>query len=516
MLRILGSAKKLCDGLTRREMLRVGGLGFTGLSLPQILELQQLSAAQAGGVGSSAEPHFGKAKAIILVHLYGSPSQIEWLDPKPNAPAEVRGELKSIPSSLRGCDVGELFPHMATVMDKVTVLRSLTHPYPLHGVAFALTGVPAIDVQMELSPHDPRHWPYFGSVVEFMDAQTRENQTRAGRAASPAGANPTSVPGNIALPFRFSTKRVGEVHRAGPYGAFLGSQYDPLWADFIGKATKGITKTLRDMTYTDNDPYIGVADGSYFVVPSASSLQPEVTLDRLNTRRSLLSQLNDAIPSLSASSPGRSLTKHQQSALSLLESPKLAEALDLRKESEESRRLYGETLFGQSCLAARRLVEAGSRVVSVFWDEFGLAGTGWDTHWNHYPRMRQELAPGFDLGWRGLITDLDRRGMLNDVLVVCTSEHGRTPNVSSALGGGRDHWSRAYSSLIAGAGIKRGHVVGATDKQAGDVADRPISPKDLLATMYHLLGVNPHLTIQDRQGRPLPLVDGDLIHEALA
>lgn len=497
MLRILGSARQLCGGMTRRDMLRVGGLGIAGLNLPQIMHLQELSAAEA----KPTESHFGKAKAVILIHLYGSPSQLEWVDCKPNAPVEVRGELKSIPSNLPGCDVGELFPKMAQVMDRVTVLRSLTHPYPLHGVAFALTGVPSIDVQMELSPHDPRHWPYFGSVVEYVEDKKRAHQP--------------AVPSNMALPFKFSTKRVGEVHRAGPYAAFLGSQYDPLWADFIGTATKGITKTLRDMTYTQNDPYIGIADDSYFVVPSASSLQAEVTLDRLNTRKSLLGQLNDQLHGISSTAAGQSLSKHQQSAISLLESPQLSQALDLRKESPATRQLYGSSLFGQSCLAARRLVEAGSRVVSVFWDEYGLAGTGWDTHWNHYPRMREELAPGFDTGWYGLMTDLDQRGLLDEVLVVCTSEHGRTPGINSAQGGGRDHWSRAYSSLIAGAGIKRGHVVGATDRQAGDVADRPISPKDLLATMYHLLGINPEMTVNDRLGRPLPLVDGGLIHEAL-
>jgi hypothetical protein len=507
MLRILGSAKQLCGGMTRRDMLRVGGLGIAGLSLPQVLQLQELSA----GEQKPAEAHFGKAKSVILIHLYGSPSQLEWADCKPDAPLDIRGDLKTIPSTLKGCDVCELFPNMAKVMDRTTVIRSMTHPYPLHGVAFALTGVPSIEVQMELAPHDPRHWPYFGSVVEYVEEQRR---ARAGSGdPRPTAA---SMPNNILLPFRFSTKRIGEVHRAGPYGAFLGSQYDPLWADWIGTATKGIKKTLRDMVWTDPDPYIGVADGSYFVVPSASQLQAEVTLDRLNTRKSLLTQLNDAIPGLSATSTGRSLTKHQQSALSLLESPKLAEALDLRKEPEETRRLYGSSLFGQSCLAARRLVEAGSKVVSVFWDEFGLAGMGWDTHWNHYQRMKEELAPGFDTGWYGLISDLDRRGLLDDVLVVCTSEHGRTPRISSAQGGGRDHWSRAYSSLIAGAGIKRGSVVGATDKQGGDVADRPVSPKDLLATMYHLLGIHPHTTIHDRGGRPLPLVDGEVIGEVLS
>ncbi|HZN33326.1 MAG TPA: DUF1501 domain-containing protein, partial [Pirellulaceae bacterium] len=250
--------------------------------------------------------------------------------------------------------------------------------------------------------------------------------------------------------------------------------------------------------------------------PDASQLQPELTLDRLDTRKSLLSQLNDGLPSLVASTAGRALTKHQQAALSLLESPQLAAALDLRREDAATRELYGQSLFGQSCLAARRLVEAGSKVVSVFWDEYGLAGSGWDTHWDHFNRMKLELSPGFDQGWYGLITDLDRRGLLNDTLVVCTSEHGRTPQINKAQGGGRDHWSRVYSSLVAGGGTARGKIVGASDKQAGDVADRPISPKDLLTTMYHLLGIDPHTLIQDRQGRPLPLVEGQVIGEALA
>jgi Protein of unknown function (DUF1501) len=509
MLRILGSAKQLCQGMTRRDMLRVGGLGIAGLSLPQVLALQEASAADAKDHG----PSFGKAKAVILIHLYGSPSQLEWVDCKPDAPVEIRGELGVIPSSLPGCPVCELFPNMAKVMDRTTVLRSLTHPYPIHGVAYALTGVPAIDVNMELAPYDTKHWPFFGSVVEYVESQRNKGTGQPTLAAS--ATNP-AVPTNIALPFRFSTKRVGEVPRAGPYAAFLGSQYDPLWADFVGQATKGITKTLRDMTFTDNDPYVGIAEGSYFIVPSASSLQSELTLDRLDRRKSLLGQLNQGLPALVQSSAGRALSKHQQSALALLESPKLSEALDLRREPEGTRSLYGQSLFGQSCLAARRLVEAGSRVVSVFWDEFGLAGSGWDTHWNHYPRMRQELAPGFDIGWYGLITDLEQRGMLDDVLVVCTSEHGRTPKITSGMGGGRDHWARAYSSLIAGAGIARGKIVGATDKHASDVADKPISPKDLLATMYHLLGIDPHFMIADRQGRPLPLVEGAVIGDALA
>lgn len=498
MLRILGSKKTLCDGISRRDMLRVGGLGLAGLALPDLLTLQAHAGDQSRGVG------FGRAKNILLIHLYGAPSQIEWVDPKPDAPAEVRGELGTIASNLVGCQVGELFPKMAQAMDKVCVLRSLTHEYPIHGVAHALTGVPAIDVGMELKPNDSRHWPFFGSVVEYIDGQQRGE------------GKPPAIPPNIALPFRFSSQREGEVPRAGPYAAFLGNQYDPVWTEFRGTATKGHKKTLNQKVYEGNDPYMGVADDCHFALPNAGALQAEWTLDRLNTRRSLLDQMNQLAPQMAACASAGRLSRHQQAALALLESPKIGAALDVRHENAATRELYGHSLFGQSCLAARRLLEAGGRVVSVFWDEFGLAGTGWDTHWNHYARMKNELAPGFDQGWYGLITDLDRRGLLDETLVVCTSEHGRTPKLTPGNGGGRDHWARVYSSLIAGAGVARGKIVGASDKHAGEVADRPISPKDLLATMYHLLGIDPHTLIQDRAGRPLPLVSGNIIEDALA
>jgi uncharacterized protein (DUF1501 family) len=174
------------------------------------------------------------------------------------------------------------------------------------------------------------------------------------------------------------------------------------------------------------------------------------------------------------------------------------------------------TLFGQSCLVARRLVEAGSRFVTVFWDEYGLAGSGWDTHWDHYPRMKNELLPGLDRAWHGLISDLDARGLLDETLVLCVSEHGRTPRLQNAPGGGRDHWSQAYSCLFAGGGIARGKIVGKTDKIGGTVVDRPISPKDMLATVYHLLGVDHHITLVDRTGRPIPLVEGNVVKEMFA
>lgn len=498
MLSILGGPKKLCNGITRRDWIRVGSLGLAGLTLPQLTALQQSSANESGGSS------FGRAKSVILIHLYGAPSQIEWVDPKPDAPVEIRGELGSIKSSLPGCDVCELMPNFAKVVDRCTVLRSLTHPYPIHGVAYALTGVPTIDAPMELSPRDARHWPFFGSAVEFLERNTRRE-----------------IPANLALPFRFSSKRKGEVSRAGPYAAFLGPQYDPMFLEYQGEANRGYVKTLNTMKFEDHDPYVGLSDGSYFVTPGVSGRAADLTLDRLHGRKSLLEQLNALRPdtaatTLGASRVGQEMSKHQAAAWDLMESSRLSEALDLRREDPKNRALYGTTLFGQSLLAARRLVEAGGRVVTVFWDEYGLAGSGWDTHWDHYGRMRNELCPGFDTGFYGLITDLDQRGLLDDTLVVCTSEHGRTPKIGPAsVGAGRDHWSRAYSSVIAGGGVKRGNVVGRTDRTGGDVTDRPMSPKDLLATMYHLLGINPKQMILDRTGRPLPLIEGEVIHEAL-
>jgi uncharacterized protein (DUF1501 family) len=175
------------------------------------------------------------------------------------------------------------------------------------------------------------------------------------------------------------------------------------------------------------------------------------------------------------------------------------------------------TLFGQATLTARRLVEAGGRFVTVFWDEYGLAGTGWDTHWDHFARMKDELLPGLDRALSALLADLDDRGMLDETLVLCLSEHGRTPKIDGSKGGGRDHWSRCYSVLLAGGGIARGRVVGKSDRIASDPADHPISPKDILATAYHLLGVDPGTTLVDRQGRPMALnPEGNVVPDLLA
>lgn len=499
MLKVLSQHRKLCSAITRRDLLQAGGLGSIGLGLDSLLTHE----AQASSAETSTAPNFGQAKNCILLFLYGSPSQLETFDMKPEAPVEIRGTMNPIASSLRGMDVCELLPETAKIMDRTTTIRSMTHPYPIHGVAYATTGVPAIDVGMELSPHDLRHAPYFGSAFEYFDRRQR------------SGAE--LFPQNVALPFHMSSMRTGEVYRAGPYAAYLGSTYNPIWTEYIGKATRSVEKTLGDEVLDCWDPYVACDDESHFQL-SAANRPKEITVDRLNRRRSLVEQFDQSRRHLERSQAGQSLSRMQELAYSLISSDKVAKALDPRLETDAMQDSYGRTLFGQSCLAARRMVEAGTRLVSVFWDEYGLAGDAWDTHWNHYPRMKDQLLPGFDKAFSGLITDLDNRGILDETLVVCLSEHGRTPKITTARNGGRGHWSRAYSVIMAGGGIARGNIVGKTDKQAGDVADNPVSPKDVLATMYHLLGVNPFQTLPDKTGRQMPLLPEEtrVVVEALA
>jgi hypothetical protein len=496
MLRVLGNRKTLCNGMSRRDLLTAGAA--FGLTLPAFLRAQAVPPAEKRE--TSRDSHFGRAKACILLFLYGSPSQIELADMKPDAPEEIRGEFKPIRSTLPGCDVCELLPHTSRVMHQTTVVRSMTHKYPIHGVAYATTSVPEIDGDMELSPHDSRHWPFIGSVVAHLEHR-----------ADPARLK-KAVPDNIALPFPFSSQRVLEVPRAGPYPGFLGRQYHPHFATFQGTATGKMLKTGAFYSEEEFDePYVGISPDAYFAF--GGEPVADLTLDRMLVRKSLLDQMEEA-----RRQRDRTDTQDpfREMAYSLIGSEKVRQSLDVRREPARVREAYGHTLFGQSCLAARRLVEAGSRFVTVFWDEFGLAGSGWDTHVQHYPRMRQGLMPGFDRGFSGLIADLDQRGLLDETLVVVTSEHGRTPKLNKQDDGGRGHWSQAYSVLLAGGGIARGRVVGKTDSIGGTVVDRPVSPKDILATAYHLLGYDLETTLRDRTGRPVTLVpNGQVVREVL-
>jgi hypothetical protein len=507
MLRILGHPKRLCDGISRRDLLHVGGAGILGLGLNGLLEaksVQGVSPTTRSNRNADLSSSFGRAKHCILLFLYGSPSQLETFDMKPDAPLEIRGTMKPIASSVPGLDVVEHLPRVAEIMDRTTVVRSVTHPYPIHGVAFATTGVQTIDVGMELSPTDPRHQPYFGSALEYL--------LRRRGSLSPNAVD------NVFLPFPFSSQRTDQPLRAGPYASYLGAAYHPKWTEFVGEGTTVVDKGRPGFSFHGKEPYLGCTPQSYFRM-SDTAVLPGMTLNRFDRRRTLLQQIDSGRRDLEQSLAGKPLTRFQQTAFSMLASPTISTALDVRGEAPATRAQYGMTLFGQSCLAARRLIETGTRLVSVFWDEYGLAGDAWDTHFDHFPRMITQLLPPFDLAYSGLILDLERRGLLDETLVVCISEHGRTPKLATNVkGGGRDHWSQAYSAIFAGGGIARGRVVGATDRCAAEVKDRPVSPKDLLATMYHLLGVDPHTRLSDRTSRPVGLVpdDAEVVAEMLA
>jgi hypothetical protein len=474
MLRILGSVRRLCDGWTRREMLRAGGLSAFGLGWADLLRLQE---AQASAPARARHGSFGRARACILLYLYGAPSQLETFDLKPDAPADVRGQFRPAATSVPGLRICEHMPRTARLMHMTTLVRSMSHPFNIHSAAYTLTGTPTTDIPMELNPRDARHWPFFGSVLDYLQAR------RAGGRARP------EVPLSVALPWRFSS-RAEPFRRGGPFGGFLGAGYDPAWAEFDGEATRG-------------DPYLGVTPrGRFQFGPPGTA----VDLDALGRRRSLLQQFERQRPALDAAAL-RGYDRQQSMVFSLLASPRFRRALDLEAEPAALREAYGMTLFGQGALAARRLIEHGVKLVTVIWDEYREANSAWDTHVRQETRLRDELLPGFDRAYAALLTDLEARGLLDETLVVCVSEHGRTPRLNNEPGGGRDHWSQAYCGLFAGGGVRRGAVLGASDRIAAFPREHPVSPKDVLCTIYHLLGVDPHEThLQDRQGRPLPLV----------
>jgi hypothetical protein len=495
VLNLLGSPRRLCDGLSRRQFLCVGGLGALGLGLADHFAL--------GANESVGGPRFGQAKSCILIFLYGSPPQHETFDPKPDAVAEVRGELSSIASAVPGLRVCELLPRTARVMDQVTVVRSMTHPYAEHGVAYAVSGIPTYTPELENRPRDGRHWPYIGSVVDYL----------ARRQTGPSGR--ADMPRNIALPWMLNSKTDMLVN-AGPFAAFLGQAHDPLWTDFTGPGTRIVPHYTDSQTRDFFDPYGGTLPGGRFLLSTESRLRDDVPVERLNLRQALLGQFEQARRRLDAAGAG--FDSQRRRAYSLLTSSAVHQALDISREPMALRERYGMTLFGQACLAARRLVEAGTKFVTVFWDGYGQFGNcAWDTHNNHYPRLKEYLLPGFDLAFPTLIDDLRQRGLLDETLVLCMSEHGCTPRIDSRpRGAGRHHWSRVYSMVLAGGGCARGRVVGSSDRLGGEVRDTPVSPKDILATSFYLLGIDPHTLVPDAQGRPLPIAgDGALRSELL-
>jgi hypothetical protein len=499
MLRITGSPKTLCDGMTRRDLLQIGGLTSLGLSLSAFLRLKE---AQAETPWDHTTAGFGKAKACILIHLFGAPPQHETFDPKPLAPAEIQGELKAISTSLPGVEIGEGLPQVAQILDRTTVIRSLTHALPFHGVHYAISGIPEISQTVEADPNDRTLWPCIGSVFDFIAEQR-----------SPGA--PLTIPRNIAMPYvlysRCQFRPLG-----GPYAGFLGSRYDPIWTDFSARGTRPVPKPLDRADVDVYDPFGGIHPEDKLGIAGPSGIAESMSPERLGLRRALMQQFDERRRWLDRHERVRSFDRFQELAWSLVTTSDMAQALDIQKEPAAVREQYGMTLFGQSLLAARRMIQAGGRFLTVFWDAYGHFTGGWDTHYQHYPRLKEFLLPVFDQAFSALILDLEAQGLLDETLVLCISEHGRTPKISTNVkGGGREHWSRVYSGLMAGGGVARGHVVGESDAIGGDVAQTPISPKDVLATSLHLLGIDAHTTIPDQQNRPWPVAGAGIVRQEL-
>ncbi|MBL9083540.1 MAG: DUF1501 domain-containing protein [Planctomycetales bacterium] len=500
MLPLFGSRKLLCDGIPRRDLLQIGGLGAFSLSLA---EATRLSAATTKAAPVRGGMKFGRAKSCILLFPFGSPPQHETFDPKPDAPREIQGEMGAISTAVPGVQIGEGLPQIARVADRMTIVRSMTHPYPVHGVAYALTGMPTYTPALEANPRAPEHWPFLGSAVNYVDRNRSPERIPA-------------VPQNIGLPWRFGSKSTVPT-LAGPYAAFLGEAHDPVWTDFTGSGTKVVPKLTDGQVADVRDPFAGITRDGRFRIADGGELPPELSLERIGLRRALISQFDHARVWLQDDRRVAAFDEHRRMAWSLLATSKVRDALDLDREPVAVRERFGLTLFGQSCLAARRLVEAGTRFVSVFWDPFEpFGGSCWDTHANHFPRLKEYLLPVFDMAYSALLLDLEQRGLLDETLVVCVSEHGRTPQIDSKpKGAGRHHWSRVYSAALAGGGAGAGTVVGRSDSQGGDVADTPVSPKDVLATTLHLLGIDAETTVPDRLGRELPIAGAGRVRPEL-
>jgi len=459
MLRVTGRKATACDGITRRDLMQVGALSlFGGASLPSLLQ-----ASGGNAIG-------GRAKSVILLNLFGGPPHQDMFDLKPNAPENVRGEFKPISTSVPGLQIGELLPETAKIMDRATLIRTYSHKYNSHNPYNVLTGydggVDAVNYFAKVTDH-----PSMGSICQYLDV------------------GPKDVPRYVVMPaFPGYTQAL---RRAGPYGGYLGSQYDPLF-------TVCDPKIARE----PKDDYDGVEAIGFPTPPSLEAL-PELTANRLDRRKSLLAQFDTGLASVEKSGATERMNKFKRQAFSLLSSSKTRAAFDIESETEEMRDRYGRNIWGSSCLIARRLVEAGSTFVTVHWESKGK--NHWDLHGNNFGMLKVQL-PQLDRLTKALVLDLEERNLLDQTLVVIMGEMGRTPTINK--NSGRDHWPQCGFSLLFGGGTKRGFVLGKTDKHAGYPVDRPVSAGDMVATIYELLGVDPHMTVDDLSGRPVYISHG--------
>jgi hypothetical protein len=473
MLKIVGRSQRVCSGWTRRQVLEAGGAGLLGLTLPKLL------AAEATATANAKPP---RAKSVIFLFLFGGPSQLETFDLKPDAPSTIRGPFRPISSRTPEMKICEHMPRLAAISDKYCVVRTMTHPYNDHSSAahYIQTGRPwSIPIGGGFNATE-KDWPTYGSVADYLDGRDTSHP-------------PRDMPGFVYLPNRlghlqtYSTK----LDRPGQYAGWLGRGYDPL-ATAIGKRSD-----------TDNPFYRDCTDEELNFRIQGLALNDGLTLDRLQQRRSLVEQFDEARHAADSSRREVAYDQFRQRALSLVASEKVRAALDIRQESPAMRDCYGRHLFGQSTLLARRLVEAGTRFVTVAWD--APDGYGWDSHMSS-DDVQKHLVPGLDQALSALLSDLADRGLLEETLVVAVGEMGRTPKASGNWG--RNHWSTLFPAVLAGAGVRGGMVYGTTDKDAAYALDHPTSPEDLAATIFDRLGIDPELRIQDVQNRPVPLVEG--------
>ncbi len=459
----------------RRELLQVAGAGMLGMSLPRVWAAE-----------NSESPLVSRAKSVLFIFLYGGPSQLETFDMKPEAASTIRGPFQTIDSRTPDLRICEHLPRLAACSDQYCVVRTVNHPQNDHnGTHFIQTGHPLPPANRGAANVDAtdKDWPAFGSVISYLDE-------RAARGA------PRPFPGYVYLPRPLGHMAGYDIN--GQYAGWLGNAYNPM-ATTIGKRNAGDNPYFRDCTDDDLD----------FRLFGLDPL-PAVTLDRLDRRRSLLDQFETERRRLDQSAASRNFGGLRERAISLLTSPRIAEAFDIRREPAALRDGYGRNLFGQSLLMGRRMIEAGARFVTVAWD-LPVRGDNcgsWDMHACLERVMKDHLLPGLDRGLSALLDDMRERGLLDETLVFVAGEMGRTPTFQNrGAQDGRDHWSYCYPCLFAGAGTRGGMAFGQSDKDAAYPVSHPVSPADLAATIYHSLGISPDLRIPDAQGRPVSLVD---------
>ncbi|MEX0711653.1 MAG: DUF1501 domain-containing protein [Pirellulales bacterium] len=414
----------------------------------------------------------GPAKSVILVNLFGGPSHLDMFDMKPDAPAEVRGEFRPIATSVPGLQICEHLPKTAQWMHRATLIRTVTHGYNSHNPYNVLTGFTGGSDRENYFAKRTDH-PSMGSVCQYV------------------GIVPEEVPGYVVMPAHPGFSQ--GLRRAGPYGGYLGSQYDPLIT---------FCEPQFERKGSFYDPVLPVGDP---LLPALDAL-PEMTIARLDGRNSLLDQIDRGLARLSASPTIDGMSEFKRQAMSLLVSSRSRDAFDLARETAAVRDRYGRSLYGSSLLIARRLVEAGTTFVAVNW-ECGAETHGghWDMHENNFGMLRFNL-PVLDQITTALLDDLDYRGLFESTLVIVMGEMGRTPRVNGKAG--RDHWPQCGFALLAGGGVQEGMVFGSTDKLAAYPVEHPVSSGDIVATIYELLGVDPHLHVADLSGRPIHVAHG--------